>query len=263
MPTTATDIPARPRQTAAAHRFKKGRSGNPGGRSDKTLRHCSAALDETVSVTTNDGAASSQARGIVTPDGRHIGERRFARRPRWLIDRMRGGQKKAGAAAPTPEPRRRPERTRRWCMPLVARLYAGRYCGIGVDVGRPAWIVSPADPATPPPPCRRNAGWGPESPLARRWAAREVVRRSAPKAAPRRAATPRPCRALFPRIQIPRAPIRPPADPRHIASACAAIAQSYAAGLGAASGINQTDHMGNIFRLRAALYSQRAILPWR
>src|ERR1700757_3641399 len=45
-------LQSRPGQTAIAHRFKRGQSGNPGGRSAKSLPALLAkALDETVVVT--------------------------------------------------------------------------------------------------------------------------------------------------------------------------------------------------------------------
>src|SRR5438309_3498992 len=81
MPDYDSDYQVGPGRPSLHTRFKKGQSGNPGGRSAKSLPALlAAALDETVYVTTNGRRRKiTKARGDRHADGRQIGERRFAR----------------------------------------------------------------------------------------------------------------------------------------------------------------------------------------
>jgi uncharacterized protein DUF5681 len=119
MPDNASDYQLGPGRPPLHTRFKKGRSGNPGGRSAKTLPALlAAALDETVSVTTNgrrrkftkreaivtrmvDTSASADLRATKMADRHDAGGREEGRRrstPSRTAPAGRGGRG-GGAAA--------------------------------------------------------------------------------------------------------------------------------------------------------------------
>src|SRR6266446_9228630 len=104
-------------------RFKKGQSGNPGGRSTKSLPALlAAALNETV-VVTIDGRRRklTKREAIVT---RMVDKSASAdlRATKMLIDMMKDVEQKAGDAAPPPEPRRLAAADKEVMQQFVARL---------------------------------------------------------------------------------------------------------------------------------------------
>jgi uncharacterized protein DUF5681 len=104
-------------------RFKKGRSGNPGGRSAKTLQALLAdALSETVYITTDGRRRKITKReAIVT---RMVDKSASAdlRATKMLIDMMKDVERKAGVAAPPPEPRPLDAADKEVVQLFVARL---------------------------------------------------------------------------------------------------------------------------------------------
>jgi hypothetical protein len=104
-------------------RFQKGQSGNPGGRSTKSLPALLVdALNETV-VMTIDGRRRklTKREAIVT---RMVDKSASAdlRATKMLIDMMKDVEHKAGDAAPPPEPRRLAAPDKAVVQHFVARL---------------------------------------------------------------------------------------------------------------------------------------------
>ena len=88
-------------------RFKKGRSGNPGGRSKKSLPALlAAALDETVYVTLDGERRRITKRQAVVHQLVDKSATADLRATKMLFDMIKDAEHKAGVAPPPPEPRR-------------------------------------------------------------------------------------------------------------------------------------------------------------
>ena len=113
MPDNESDYQVDPGRRQLHTRFRKGQSGNPGGRSAKTLPALlAAALDETVYVTTNGRRRKLTKREAIVTEMVDKSASADLRATKMLIDMMKEVEKRAGVAAPPPEPRW-PRRTRR------------------------------------------------------------------------------------------------------------------------------------------------------
>ena len=105
MPDNDSDYQVGPGRPPLHTRFKKGQSGNPGGRSTKSLPALlAAALDEEVYVTTNGRRRKLTKREAII--ARMVDKSASAdlRATKMLIDIMKDAEHKAGVAAPPPEP---------------------------------------------------------------------------------------------------------------------------------------------------------------
>ena len=123
MPDNDSDYQVGPGRPPLHTRFKKGQSGNPGGRSAKSLPALlAAALDEEVYVTTNGRRRKITKREAII--ARMVDKSASAdlRATKMLIDMMKEAEKKVGVAAPPPEPRRLDEVDEEVVQLLVARL---------------------------------------------------------------------------------------------------------------------------------------------
>src|SRR5208282_1652481 len=88
-------------------RFKKGQSGNPGGRSTKNLPALLAdALNEKVYVTINGRRRKVTKREAIVTQMVNKSASADLRATRMLFDMMKDVEQKAGVASPPPEPRR-------------------------------------------------------------------------------------------------------------------------------------------------------------
>ena len=88
-------------------RFKKGQSGNPGGRSAKTLPALLAdALSETVYVTTDGRRRKITKREAIVMQMVDKSASADLRATKMLIEMIKDVEHKAGVAAPPPQPRR-------------------------------------------------------------------------------------------------------------------------------------------------------------
>jgi uncharacterized protein DUF5681 len=88
-------------------RFKKGQSGNPGGRSKKQLSALLAdALNEPVVVTIDGERRKITKREAVVHQLVDKSTSADLRATKMLLDMMKDAEHKAGGAAPPPEPRR-------------------------------------------------------------------------------------------------------------------------------------------------------------
>src|SRR5205823_10941371 len=109
-------------------RFRKGQSGNPVGRSAKTLPALlAAALDEPVYVTTNGRRRKITKREAIITQMVDKSASADLRATKMLIDMMKEIEKKARSQHPHPSRARSPRRTRRWCN-CSWPGYAGKYC---------------------------------------------------------------------------------------------------------------------------------------
>src|SRR5438552_10183454 len=87
-------------------RFQKGQSGNPGGRSTKSLAALLAdALNETVVVTIDGRRRKITKREAIVTQMVDKSASADLRATKMLIDMMKEVEHKAGDAAPPPEPR--------------------------------------------------------------------------------------------------------------------------------------------------------------
>jgi hypothetical protein len=87
-------------------RFRKGRSGNPGGRHKKNMPALLAdALNETVSVTIDGEQRQITKREAVVHQLVNKSTTADLRATKMLFDMMKDAEHKAGAASPPPEPR--------------------------------------------------------------------------------------------------------------------------------------------------------------
>src|SRR5437868_8056347 len=105
MPDNDSDYLVGPGRPPLHTRFKKGQSGNPGGRSAKSLPALlAAALDEEVYVTTNGRRRKLTKREAII--ARMVDKSASAdlRATKMLIDMMKDAEKKARVSAPPPEP---------------------------------------------------------------------------------------------------------------------------------------------------------------
>jgi hypothetical protein len=123
MPDIESDYQVGPGRPPLHTRFKKGQSGNPGGRSAKTLPALLAdALDETVYVTTNGRRRKITKREAIITQMVDKSASADLRATKMLIDMMKDAEKKAGVAAPPPEPHRLDEADKEVMQLFVARL---------------------------------------------------------------------------------------------------------------------------------------------
>src|SRR5258705_12365952 len=104
-------------------RFKKGQSGNPGGRSTKSLPALLAdALNETVVVTIDGRRRTITKREAIVMQMVDKSASADLRATKMLIDMMKDAEHKAGVAAPPPEPRRMAVVDKEVVEQFVARL---------------------------------------------------------------------------------------------------------------------------------------------
>ena len=123
MPDSDSDYKVGPGRPPLDTRFKKGQSGNPGGRSLKTLPALlAAALNETVYVTSNGRRRRITKREAIVTQMVDKSASADLRATKMLIDMMNEIEHKAGIAAPPPEPRRLAEADEEVMQNLVARL---------------------------------------------------------------------------------------------------------------------------------------------
>jgi len=95
-------------------RFKRGQSGNPGGRRKKQLPALLAdALDEPVFVTIDGERRQITKREAIVHQLVNKSTTADLRATKMLFDMMKDAEQKAGVAAPAPEPARSGKRTRR------------------------------------------------------------------------------------------------------------------------------------------------------
>jgi hypothetical protein len=104
-------------------RFRKGQSGNPGGRSKKDLPALLAdALNEPVFVTIDGERRQITKREAVVHQLVNKSTSADLRATKMLFDMMKDAEQKAGAAAPAPEPRRLEEADKEVLQQLKERL---------------------------------------------------------------------------------------------------------------------------------------------
>ena len=104
-------------------RFKKGQSGNPGGRRAKSLPALLAdALNETVSVTIDGRRRTITKREAIVTQMVDKSASADLRATKMLIDMMKDAEHKAGVAAPPPEPRPLTAADKEVVQLFVARL---------------------------------------------------------------------------------------------------------------------------------------------
>jgi hypothetical protein len=122
MPASESGYKVGPGRPPLHTRFKKGQSGNPGGRSTKSLPALLAdALNETVYVTINGRRRRITEREAIVAQMVDKSASADLRATKMLIDMMKEVEHKAGAAAP-PEPRRFTDADDEVMQNLVARL---------------------------------------------------------------------------------------------------------------------------------------------
>src|SRR5713101_3004565 len=104
-------------------RFKKGQSGNPGGRSAKSLPALLAdALNETIVVTIGGRRRRITKREAIITQMVDKSASADLRATKMLIDMMKGVEEKASDIAPPPEPRRLAAADKEVVQLFVARL---------------------------------------------------------------------------------------------------------------------------------------------
>jgi hypothetical protein len=104
-------------------RFRKGQSGNPGGRSKKNLPALLAdALNEPVFVTIDGERRQITKREAVVHQLVNKSTSADLRATKMLFDMMKDAEQKAGVAAPSPEPRRLEEADKEVLQQLKERL---------------------------------------------------------------------------------------------------------------------------------------------
>jgi Family of unknown function (DUF5681) len=123
MPASESGYKVGPGRPPLHTRSKKGQSGNPGGRSTKSLPALLAdALNETVYVTINGRRRRITKREAIVAQMVDKLASADLRATKMLIDMMKEVEHKAGVAAPPPEPRRFTEADEEVMQNLVARL---------------------------------------------------------------------------------------------------------------------------------------------
>ena len=123
MPDNASDYQVGPGRPPLHTRFRKGQSGNPGGRSIKTLPALLAdALDETIFVTIDGRRRKLTKREAIIAQMVDKSASADLRATKMLIVMMKDAEHKAGVAAPPPEPRRLDEADKEVVQQFVARL---------------------------------------------------------------------------------------------------------------------------------------------
>jgi hypothetical protein len=106
-------------------RFRKGQSGNPGGRSKKNLPELLAdALNEPVFVTIDGERRQITKREAVVHQLVNKSTTADLRATKMLFDMMKDAEQKAGVAVPAPEPRRLEEADKEVLQQLKERLRA-------------------------------------------------------------------------------------------------------------------------------------------
>ena len=104
-------------------RFRKGQSGNPGGRSKKKLSALLAdALNEPILVTIDGERRKITKREAVVHQLVNKSTDADLRATQMLFDMMKDAEQKAGAASPPPEPRRLTEADKEVVQQLVERI---------------------------------------------------------------------------------------------------------------------------------------------
>ena len=104
-------------------RFRKGQSGNPGGRGKKQLSALLAdALNEPVFVTIDGERRKTTKREAVVLQLVDKSTSADLRATKMLFDMMKDAEQKAGVAAPPPEPRRLSEADKEVVQQLVERI---------------------------------------------------------------------------------------------------------------------------------------------
>ena len=104
-------------------RFKKGQSGNPGGRSPKNLATLLAdALNEKVYVTIDGKRRRITKREAIVTQMVNKSTSVDLRATKMLIDMLKGVEQKAGVASPPPEPRSFTEADEQVVEQLIERI---------------------------------------------------------------------------------------------------------------------------------------------
>ena len=123
MPDSESDYKVGPGRPPLHTRFKKGQSGNPGGRSIKTLPALLGdALNETVYVTIGGRRRRITRREAIVTQMVDKSASADLRATKMLIDLMKEIEQKASVAAPPPEPPRLAEAEEEVVQHFVARL---------------------------------------------------------------------------------------------------------------------------------------------
>jgi hypothetical protein len=123
MPDNESDYKVGPCRPPLHTRFKKGQSGNPGGRSAKTLPALLAdALDETIFVTIDGRRREFTKREAIIAQMVDKSASADLRATKMLIDIMKDAEHKAGVATPPPKPRPLAAADKEVVQLFVARL---------------------------------------------------------------------------------------------------------------------------------------------
>src|ERR1700730_13035603 len=123
MADSASDYQVGPGRPPLHTRFKKGESGNPGGRRAKRLPALlAAALNETVVVTIDGRRRTITKREAIVTQMVDESASADLRATKMLIDMIKDVEHKAGDAAPPPEPRRLAAADKEVVQLFVARL---------------------------------------------------------------------------------------------------------------------------------------------
>jgi hypothetical protein len=129
MPDNQSDYKVGPGRPPLHTRFKKGRSGNPGGRNAKTPPALLAdALDETVCVTINGRRRKLTKREAIIAQMVDKSASANLRATKMLIEIMKEVEYRPSSPHHRPNRARSPRRTRRWCN-CSWRGCVRRYCG--------------------------------------------------------------------------------------------------------------------------------------
>jgi len=129
-------------------RFRKGQSGNPGGRSKKKLSALLAdALNEPVVVTIDGERRKITKREAVVHQLVDKSTSADLRATKMLFDMMKDAEQKAGAASPPPEPRRLTETDKEVVQQLVERIRRQILAEIAAQNSEPVGVIgeSPDD----------------------------------------------------------------------------------------------------------------------
>jgi hypothetical protein len=123
MPDDEHDYKVGPGRPPLHTRFRKGQSGNPGGRSKKNLPALLAdALNEPVFVTIDGERRKITKREAVVHQLVNKSTTADLRATKMLFDMMKDAEQKAGVAAPAPEPRPLDEADKEVLQNFVERI---------------------------------------------------------------------------------------------------------------------------------------------
>jgi hypothetical protein len=123
MPDDEHDYKVGPGRPPLHTRFRKGQSGNPGGRTKKNLPALLAdALNEPVFVTIDGERRKITKREAVVHQLVNKSTTADLRATKMLFDMMKDAEQKAGVAAPAPEPRPLDEADKEVLQQLKERL---------------------------------------------------------------------------------------------------------------------------------------------